>query len=100
MPRLDNGTGTVGAVANPLFTAAKHVVGTGKAPCTATVMDLQAADLDTFAAAASSFHTRGYNFPTGGLMAAQDIINLSKAGSFTGEATAVIVFGNWCSRCW
>lgn len=37
----------------------------------------------------NSWEDRGYNFPTGGLMAHWSIVNLSKAGSFTGTATAI-----------
>lgn len=65
-----------------LFTAIKHV--NGVAPC--GTMASQKADLVDAAAATA----RGYANPTGGLMANWSIINLSKAGSFTGEATAVV----------
>lgn len=86
-------TGVTGAVVNPLFTTIKHK--DGVAPCGSTAagaaeLDKQVNNVVAFAAAdANSFHTRGYNFPSGGLMANWSIINLSKAGSFTGEATAV-----------
>lgn len=65
-----------------LFTAIKHVNGT--APC-ATMASQKTNLVDAAAATA-----RGYANPTGGLMANWSIINLSKAGSFTGEATAVV----------
>ena len=92
-PTLVNAaTGVLGTATNALFTTIKHV--NGKAPCGTTVagaavLDAQANDVAAFGTAVNGFETRGYNFPTGGLMANWSIINLSKAGSFTGEATAV-----------
>lgn len=75
-----------GTAANALFTATKHV--NGVAPCTASVMDLQATDLsDTVAA--NSPGARGYSWPTGGLMANWTIVNLADKASFSGEAVAV-----------
>ena len=68
-----------------LYKAIKHV--NGVAPC--STMPSQKADLADAAAAAA----RGYANPTGGLMANWMIMNLSKAGSFTGEATAVVATG-------
>lgn len=72
-----------------LYTSIKHVG--GKAPC--ETMPSQKNDLTT-AAGADNFITRGYSNPTGGLMANWSIINLSKAGSFTGEATAIVPNGS------
>lgn len=68
-----------------LYQAIKHV--NGVAPC--ATMPSQKADLVDAADAAD----RGYANPTGGLMANWMIMNLSKAGSFTGEATAVVATG-------
>lgn len=73
--------GATPAANSALYTSIKHVNGT--APCAS--MPSQKADLADAAAAIA----RGYANPTGGLMANWSIINLSKAGSFTGEATAV-----------
>ena len=69
-----------------LFTSIKHVKGV--APC--ATMASQKTDLADAAAATA----RGYANPTGGLMANWTILNLSKAGSFTGEATAVVAVDN------
>ena len=65
-----------------LFKAIKHVNGT--APC-----DTMPSQKENLVDEDDAFD-RGYNYPTGGLMANWSIINLSKAGSFTGEATAVV----------
>lgn len=81
-----NAAGTLGTTENPLFKATKHV--NGKAPCGDIAdqkQDLQAYDTTD----PNSWNVRGYNYPSGGLMANWSIINLSKAGSFTGEATAI-----------
>ena len=69
-----------------LFTAIKHVA--GKAPCTASVMDLQADELvpnDT----KHDPKVRGYSWPTGGLTANWVIVNTADMASFSGEAVAV-----------
>ena len=69
-----------------LFTAIKHVA--GKAPCTASVMDLQANELvpnDT----KHDPKVRGYSWPTGGLTANWVIVNTADMASFSGEAVAV-----------
>ncbi len=71
---------------NTLFTAIKHV--SGKAPCTASVMDLQANELvpnDT----KHDPKVRGYSWPTGGLTANWVIVNTADMASFSGEAVAV-----------
>ena len=80
--------GSLTATANPLYAATKHSAGV--ATCASAVMDLQLNDVNATPADANHWATRGYNFPTGGLMANWSIINLAKAGSFTGEATAVV----------
>ena len=87
------GDGALTTTVNPLFTTIKHVAGV--APCGTTaagaaVLDQQLNDVDVAGSGANAWTTRGYNFPTGGLMANWSIINLAKAGSFTGEATAVL----------
>ena len=69
-----------------LYTSIKHV--NGVAPC--ADMPSQKTDL---LADGSDAEARGYSNPTGGLMANWMIMNLSKAGSFTGEATAVVATG-------
>ena len=66
-----------------LYVATKHV--NGVAPCTATTLQTLKTDFADAAAA----NTFGVTNPTGGLMANWSIVNLSKAGSFTGEATAI-----------
>ena len=89
---LVNNTGAATTTANGLYTSIKHVKGTPK--CT-TIAD-QTADVTAPLAttpvfgASNAANERGYAFPTGGLMANWSIVNLSKAGSFTGEATAVL----------
>ena len=69
-----------------LFTAIKHV--NGKAPCTASVMDAQAADLKA-GDAVNNPRTRGYSWPTGGLYANWILVNTTDKASFSGEAVAV-----------
>ena len=72
--------------ATALFTAIKHVA--GKAPCTASVMDVQSNDL----VAGSASHNpkvRGYSWPTGGLTANWVIVNTADMASFSGEAVAI-----------
>lgn len=69
-----------------LYNSIKHV--NGVAPC--ANMPSQKADL---AADGSDAAARGYANPTGGLMANWMIMNLGKAGSFTGEATAIEATG-------
>ena len=72
--------------ATALYTAIKHV--SGKAPCTASVMDVQANDL----VARSASHNpkvRGYSWPTGGLTANWVIVNTADMASFSGEAVAI-----------
>lgn len=66
---------------NPLYNAIKHNAA-GVATC--AVPD-QMSDVTE-----ENFEERGYSFPTTGLMANWSIINLQKAGSFTGDATAVV----------
>ena len=69
-----------------LYTAIKHV--SGKAPCTASVMDVQSNDL----VAGSASHNpkvRGYSWPTGGLTANWVIVNTADMASFSGEAVAI-----------
>jgi hypothetical protein len=70
---------------NPLYTAIKHV--NGVAPCTQTVMDVQATALGTVSP--NTPRERGYSWPTGGLLANWSIVDVSKTASFSGEAFAV-----------
>ncbi|QXL83545.1 cell surface protein [Comamonas sp. NLF-1-9] len=84
-----------------LYTAIKHV--NGVAPCTAGVMDAQEADLIDPAPAAPPFATdaenhayanaRGYDNPTGGLMANWVVVNVAGFASHSGEAVAVEATG-------
>ena len=69
-----------------LFTAIKHVA--GKAPCTASVMDAQSADLKA-GDAVNNPRTRGYSWPTGGLYANWILVNTTDKASFSGEAVAI-----------
>lgn len=69
-----------------LFTATKHV--NGKAPCTQAVMDQQMTPL-SIVDAANYPATRGYSWPTGGLMANWTIVNVGTKASFSGEAVAL-----------
>lgn len=69
-----------------LFTAIKHVA--GKAPCTASVMDAQSADLKA-GDAVNNPRTRGYSWPTGGLYANWILVNTIDKASFSGEAVAI-----------
>lgn len=93
--------GTAAAGANSaLYTAIKHVG--GKAPCTSSVMDAQAVDLiDPAPAGAIATdaendayaRTRGYESPTGGLMANWTVVNVTGFASHSGEAVAVETAG-------
>lgn len=80
-------------VANPLFTAIKHV--NGVAPCTQGVMDAQENGLTNLAPVAGAPlngndpTVRGYSWPTGGLFANWTIVNVGDKASFSGEAVAV-----------
>lgn len=74
------------AGANTLYGAIKHVNGTPT--CAAAVMGAQAVDLSDTVAAQSPL-TRGYSWPTGGLMANWTIVNVGDKASFSGEAVAV-----------
>lgn len=84
------------ATANPLFAAIKHAtsganIGTATCAIADQTKDVAAMDADPTAPAdVNAANARGYSFPTGGLMANWFVMNLSKAGSFTGEATALV----------
>ena len=90
-------TGALSTVENPLYKAIKHV--NGVAPCSTVPSQLKdvvavATTISNAATAATSlaaneWNGRGFNYPSGGLMANWSIVNLSKAGSFTGTATAI-----------
>ena len=69
-----------------LFTAIKHVA--GKAPCTASVMDAQSADLKA-GDAVNNPRTRGYSWPTGGLYASWILVNTTDKASISGQAVAI-----------
>lgn len=94
-----DGTEFATTTANPLYAAIKHATSGANigVPNCAAIADQtkdlanMAADPTTAAAlAANAANARGYSFPTGGLMANWFVMNLSKAGSFTGEATALV----------
>ena len=74
------------AAATSLFVATKHV--NGVAPCTASVMNAQEADL-VAGHATNDPAVRGYSWPTGGLTANWTIVNLADKASFSGEAVAI-----------
>ncbi|MGB7421846.1 MAG: hypothetical protein WA917_08225 [Comamonas sp.] len=92
-PRLalvpTTGIGNLGSLtdqANPLFDAITQKNGV---PDCAALPD-QRADINaTFPVNDDHWAKRGYNFPTGGLVAHWTIVNLTKSGSFTGAATAI-----------
>ena len=101
-----NATGALSTVDNPLYKAIKHV--NGVAPCSTVPSQLKdvvapgATAITTAATAAASlaaneWNGRGFNYPSGGLMANWSIVNLSKAGSFTGTATAVAAIDSGAS---
>ena len=75
------------APGSALFTAIKHV--NGKAPCTASVMDAQEADINDIVGDPNNAGTRGYSNPTGGLMANWVLVNVTGMASHSGEAVAV-----------
>ena len=99
-PKLVNNAGVAIVTANPLYTAIKHVKGV--APCETIPSQLSdltsgvaldgttATDTPLIAANPNAWNVRGYAAPSGGLMANWSIVNISKAGSFTGDATAVV----------
>ncbi len=74
------------AAATSLYVATKHV--NGVAPCTASVMNAQEADL-VAGHATNDPAVRGYSWPTGGLTANWTIVNLADKASFSGEAVAI-----------
>lgn len=81
---------STGTLNNPLYNAIKHNA-QGVANC-ASIPD-QMQDLAAYSATATdtnAWNQRGYNYPSGGLMANWSIVNLAKSGSFTGAATAVV----------
>jgi len=90
-----NGLEYSATAANPLYTAIKHDA-TGTPKC-ASIAN-QFADVTAMAAnptepgptEANAANVRGFSFPTGKLMANWSIVNLSKSGSFTGDATAIV----------
>ena len=92
-----NDKGVATATVNPLYAAIKHAT-TGATAGTATcavgdqTLDVNDMVVDPAAVGAdvNAANVRGYSFPTGGLMANWFVMNLSKAGSFTGEATALV----------
>ena len=99
--KLVDAAGAPVATDNPLYKAIKHVKGV--APCdtipsqladlttaAVAITGVAATDAPLIAAAPNAWNVRGYAAPSGGLMANWSIVNISKAGSFTGEATAVV----------
>ncbi len=97
-PNLADAAGVATATANPLFAAIKHATSganIGTATCaipdqTKDVTAMSATPATPGAGEENAANVRGYSFPTGGLMANWFVMNLSKAGSFTGEATALV----------
>ena len=91
-----DGTEFAPAKANPLYAAIKHATSgatAGTATCAISDQTKDVVDMDadpTAPADVNAANARGYSFPTGGLMANWFVMNLSKAGSFTGEATALV----------
>ena len=69
-----------------LYTATKHV--NSVVPCTQAVMDLQANPLVANDPVNDPV-TRGYSWPTGGLMANWTIVDVNTKASFSGEAIAL-----------
>ena len=97
--RIANGDTT--PTANPLFTAIKHVGNTGVAPCTQSVMDLQENDINATALDANNYVHRGYQNPTGGLLANWVLVNVTGFASHSGEAVAIRpVGGNPANIVW
>ena len=91
-PTLALATGALSATANPLFNAIKHATSgatAGTPTCATAVLDLQENDLLAAGAAVNGWDVRGYNFPSGGLMANWTVVNVAGFASFSGEATAV-----------
>lgn len=78
-----------------LYNAIKHV--DAKAPCTAAVMNQQAEVLVPFDRVNDPV-TRGYSWPTGGLMANWTLVDTSTNASFSGEAVAVRAVGAATNR--
>ena len=86
------GDGSLTTTANPLYAATKHATSgatAGTPTCATAVLDLQENDLVAAGAATHSWNVRGYNFPSGGLMANWTVVNVAGFASFSGEATAV-----------
>ena len=85
-------TGALSATANPLFAATKHATSgatAGTPTCAPAVLDLQENDLVAVGGGANAWNTRGYSYPSGGLMANWTVVNVAGFASFSGEATAV-----------
>jgi hypothetical protein len=82
-PLRPNADGTASAVANPLYTAIKHVAGTP--PCTGATMNSLANDPGSLGDA----YLLGFRAPTASLFGNWSIVNVPKAGTATGEMTAV-----------
>ena len=88
--------GTPTATPNPLYNATKHATSGATAGTATCAVGDQTKDVlamvapANFATNPNAANARGYSFPTGGLMANWFVMNLSKAGSFTGEATALV----------
>ena len=76
-------TPMLGATANPLYTAIKHV--NGVAPCTAATLNATLVNLSTEAAAREA----GFDTPSTGLYGDWYIINVAQTTTFSAGATAV-----------
>jgi hypothetical protein len=83
---INTADGSALAVANPLFTAIKHVAGVP--PCTAATMNTLATDPATLLGAGGAY-AMGFRSPSASLFANWMIVNVPKSGSATGEAAAL-----------
>ena len=92
---IDTATGAALAVANPLFTAVKHVAGV--APCTPATMAILAANPVTVDGAAGAW-AMGLRAPSSGLFGNWAIVNVPKAGTATGEFSTLVAKPNALSN--
>ena len=83
-PTTPNADGSSSAVANPLFTAIKHINGVPPG-CTSAAINALQFDPATLPAA----YALGFRSPSTGLFANFTIINVPKSGAATGEAVSI-----------